>query len=187
MLDSGHFNDARQGLGDTLTLDTTHLRGCLQGPFVTLSKGEGCWGWGTRRYCQADVDSSTSLRMTWGCAQNDYGLAKAARDDENGALPGGWELYMSSVPSPAPRPHGYRLSPVRRCGGCPGHFHTNHPCRLSPAPPIMKMGRSPGPRRNGRRLWSFPRRVDPLYPGEIAGEESGWGMNASVFPRLRSE
>ena len=148
---------------------------------------------------------------------------------------------MSSVPSPAPRPHGYRLSPVtkdvvvvphpdavpwrgifrygscrtfgyrparsrcgppavtppwipaphrragiyvtpfspvRRCGGWQGYFHTNHPCRLPPAPPIMKMGRSPGPRRNGRGF-GIPAPVDPLYPGEIAGEESGWGMNAS--------
>ena len=45
------------------------LRGCLKSPFVTLSKGEGSGCRGTRRYCQADVDSSTSLRMTWGCAQ----------------------------------------------------------------------------------------------------------------------
>ena len=62
MLDSGHFTTSAD-LGDTLALYTTHLRGCLKGPFVTLSKGEGCGGWGTRRYCQADVDSSTSLRI----------------------------------------------------------------------------------------------------------------------------
>ena len=36
------------------------------------------------------------------------GLGVAARGDENGVLPAGWELYTSSVPSPAPRPHGYR-------------------------------------------------------------------------------
>ena len=64
ILDSGHFTTP-EGLGDTLALDTTHLRGCLKGPFVTLSKGEESGGWGTRRYCQADVDSSTSLRMTF--------------------------------------------------------------------------------------------------------------------------
>ena len=44
-----------------------YLRGCPKSPFVTLSKGEGSGGRGTGRYCQADVDSSTSLRMTiWG-------------------------------------------------------------------------------------------------------------------------
>ena len=60
-----------------------------------------------------------------GFARNHYGLAKAARGDVNGVLPAGWELYMSSVPSPAPRPHGYRLSPVRRRGGWQGYFHSN--------------------------------------------------------------
>ena len=86
-------------------------------------------------------------------------------------------LEVGAVPPLSPH-HGYRFSPVRRCGGCPGYFHSNRSCRLPPAPPIMKMGRSPGPRRNGRGFGILAP-VDPLYPGEIAGEESGWGMNAS--------
>ena len=36
----------------------------------------------------------------------------------------------------------------------------------------MKMGRSPGLLRNGRGF-GIPAPDDPLYPGEIAGEESG--------------
>ena len=81
-----------------------------------------------------------SGRRFFDYAQNHYGLAKAARGDENAVLPAGWELYTSSVPFPAPRPHGYRLSPVRRCGGCPGYFHRNRSCRLSPAHQGMKIG-----------------------------------------------
>ena len=40
ILDSGHFTTP-EGLGDTLALDTTHPRGCLKGPFVTLAKAKG--------------------------------------------------------------------------------------------------------------------------------------------------
>ena len=77
----------------------------------------------TRRFSTAS--SNDKVLRFLGCARNHYGLAKAAQGDENAVLPAGWELYMSSVPSPAPRPQGYRLSPVRRCGGCPGYFRTN--------------------------------------------------------------
>ena len=53
-----------------------------------------------------------------------------ARGDENGgvACPGG---TCQAYPPPPPRPHGYRLSPVRRCGGWPGYFRTNYSIRNS--------------------------------------------------------
>ena len=54
--------------------------------FVTLSKGEGSGGRGTRRYCQADVDSSTSLRVSVFDCQG---------------LLGGWDVVLHPGGSPA--------------------------------------------------------------------------------------
>ncbi len=48
--------------------------------------------------------------------ENDYGLVEAARGDENGVAPVGWELHTSGVPTSAPH-RGYRVTPVRRCAG----------------------------------------------------------------------
>ncbi len=166
---TAHENGANPGL-------RRNERGyCIPAPFAPLVSTLDCrgreWLWDER------------LRFL-GCARNHYGLIQAARGDENGALPVNWGLCLSSVPIPAPHRgyrvspvrrglgvscvptsaphHGYRVSPVRRGWCSPGYFRTNHPCRLRPAPPGMKMGqRSPAPHPTGahkRRPYKWVRR-----------------------------
>ena len=69
-------------------------------------------------------------------------------------------------------------SPARRIGGDSGYFRTNFPCRLPPAPPLMKMG----PRsESGKTRWGLSASTAPAPAPWVPGFPGTTELVASLF------